>query len=233
MTTFSGERPEPEPPFASERERMVRDQLCCRGRQISHPLVLQAMASVPRHEFVPPQLRAEAYADYPLPIGYQQTISQPYIVAFMTETLDPGPEDRILEVGTGSGYQTAVLAQIVREIHTVEIVPELARSASATFQRLHILNAMVHQADGGMGWPDGAPYDGILVTCAPHRIPRPLIDQLREGGRMIVPVGDIQAGQELVLLWKHRSRVETRAILPVRFVPMTGSCPAAGPWQDD
>jgi protein-L-isoaspartate(D-aspartate) O-methyltransferase len=201
---------------------MVHDQLTSPGRHITHPLVLQAMARVPRHEFVPASFSAKAYADRPLPIGHHQTISQPYIVAFMTEALDPLPHQRILEIGTGSGYQTAVLASLVREIHTLEIVPELARSAAATLHRLGICNVTVHVNDGNLGWPDAAPYDRILVGCAPHRIPELLIDQLKVGGRMILPVGDLERGQELVVLEKHGSHIETRSVLPVRFVPMTG-----------
>lgn len=204
---------------------MVRDQLTSPNRHILHPLVLRAMARVPRHEFVPDPFSDQAYADHPLPIGHHQTISQPFIVAFMTEALDPLPHQRILEIGTGSGYQTAVLASLVREIHTLEIVPELARSAAATLQRLGIENVTVHLGDGNLGWPDAAPYDGILVACAPDHIPDPLIDQLKDGGRMILPVGDIDRGQDLVVLERHGARIETRRILPVRFVPMTGGGP--------
>lgn len=207
--------------FAAEREQMVHRQLRSPGRDIRHPLVLSAMAAVPRHEFVPANLRSEAYADHPLPIGLHQTISQPYIVALMTESLAPQTGDRVLEIGTGSGYQTAVLARIVREIHTLEILPRLAECARALLHRLGIRNAVVHEADGAHGWPEAAPYDGILVACAPRQIPRPLIEQLREGGRLVIPVGDLDSGQELLVLRKHRSRMETRSVLPVRFVPMT------------
>jgi len=212
---------------------MVLRQLISEERHITHPQILHAMASVPRHEFVPSAFESEAYADHPLPIGYNQTISQPYIVAFMTEALDPRPHQRILEIGTGSGYQTAVLAQLVQEIHSIEIVPQLARSAADTLHRLRIRNVVVHLADGSLGWPDAAPYDGILVTCAPHRIPRPLIEQLLEGGRMVIPVGDLALGQELVVLEKRGSRIETRAVLPVRFVPMTGGGLGSAPGEED
>ncbi len=215
--------------FQADREAMVRDQLTSPGRHITHPRVLSAMARIPRHEFVPAPYAAEAYADHPLPIGHHQTISQPFIVAFMTEALDPQPNHRILEIGTGSGYQTAVLASLVREIHTLEIVPELAQSATATLRRLGIRNVTVHPCDGNFGWPDAAPYDRILVGCAPNQIPSPLMDQLRDGGRMILPVGNLDQGQDLVVLEKHGSRIETRHVLPVRFVPMTGGGFAGGP----
>jgi protein-L-isoaspartate(D-aspartate) O-methyltransferase len=213
---------DPEVPFQADRAAMVHDQLTSGNRHITHPLVLRAMARIPRHAFVPAPYVDKAYADHPLPIGHRQTISQPFIVAFMTEALDPLPHQRILEIGTGSGYQTAVLASLVREVHTLEIVPELSRSAEATLHQLGVRNVSFHVADGSLGWPDAAPYDGILVACAPHRIPAPLIDQLKDGGRMILPVGDIDQGQELVVLEKHGSRVDARNVLPVRFVPMTG-----------
>ena len=203
---------------------MVQDQLRSPGRDIRNPLVLEALAQVPRHAFVPPECRAEAYADHPLPIGFEQTISQPYIVAFMTEAIDPRPGDRVLEVGTGSGYQTAVLARLVAEVHTLEIVPALARSAAATFRTLGLRNIEVHEADGSLGWPAAAPFDAIVVTCAPRIVPMALVEQLRDGGRLVVPVGNVSEGQELVLIRRTGARTVSRRLLAVRFVPMTGEC---------
>ena len=208
-----------EPDFAAARERMVVEQLA--GRDITNQFVLQAMRSVPRHEFVPKPLRGQAYADYPLPIGHGQTISQPYIVAFMTQALDPRTNDVVLEIGSGSGYQAAVLAGLVKKVCTIEIVETLARRAEADLQRLACTNVQVRAGDGYLGWPDAAPFDAILVTCAPDHIPQPLVDQLKEGGRMIIPVGRAD-DQSLYLLRKERGKVRQQAVLPVRFVPMTG-----------
>jgi protein-L-isoaspartate(D-aspartate) O-methyltransferase len=208
-------------PFAAARKRMVDEQLSAPGRDIRNPRVLAVMGKVPRHEFVPAALRAQAYEDGPLPIGYGQTISQPFIVAFMTEQLEPQPDDRVLEVGTGSGYQAAVLAELVKEVNTIEIIPELARRAEADLNRLGYTNVHVRAGDGYQGWPEAAPFDAIIVTCAPEAVPPPLIAQLKDGGRMIIPVG-ARGYQELVLLRKNGDRLETRAVLPVRFVPMTG-----------
>lgn len=207
---------------------MVRQQLEAPGRDITNRRVLEAMATVPRHEFVPAGLRAEAYADHPLPIGHGQTISQPFIVAFMTQALDPQPGDRVLEIGTGSGYQAAVLARLVRHVHTIEIVEPLARRAAADLARLGLTNVTVRAGDGHRGWPEAAPFDVIIVTCAPDAIPPALVSQLRDGGRMILPVGTPETGQDLVLLRKQGERVERTSILPVRFVPMTGR-PTRGP----
>jgi protein-L-isoaspartate(D-aspartate) O-methyltransferase len=207
--------------FTAARERMVRRQLAAPGRDITNARVLEVMGRVPRHEFVPAALRAHAYEDRPLPIGYDQTISQPFIVAFMTEKLEPKPTDRVLEIGTGSGYQAAVLAGLVSNVFTIEIVEPLARRAAADLKRLGYTNVTVRAGDGYQGWPEAAPFDAIIVTCAPEQVPQPLVDQLKEGGRMILPVGP--AGrQELYLLQKQNGRVEKRAVLPVRFVPMTG-----------
>jgi protein-L-isoaspartate(D-aspartate) O-methyltransferase len=202
------------------RHRMVAEQLIGPGRNITDPRVLAAMREVPRHEFVPPEWRREAYADHPLPIGHGQTISQPYIVAFMTEQLAPRPTDRVLEIGTGSGYQAAVLSRLVQAVYTIEIIPPLGRQARQTLNRLGYTNVFVKIGDGYQGWPEKAPFDAIIVTCAPERIPRPLVEQLKEGGRMIIPVG--YGTQELVLLQKNKGRIEQRTVLPVRFVPMTG-----------
>lgn len=207
--------------FVAARERMVRDQLSAPGRDITNARVLAVMGRVPRHEFVPDKYRAYAYDDHPLPIGYGQTISQPFIVAFMTEKLEPQPTDKVLEIGTGSGYQAAVLAELVSNVCTIEIVEPLARRAEADLKRLGYTNVIVKAGDGYLGWPEEAPFDAIIVTCAPDHVPRPLKDQLKEGGRMIVPVG--HAGyQELYVLRKKQGKVEQHAVLPVRFVPMTG-----------
>ena len=200
---------------------MLTKQLTGPGRNITNPVVLRAMESVPRHEFVPLPHRNDAYDDRPLPIGHGQTISQPYIVALMTEQLDPQPSDRILEIGTGCGYQAAVLAEVVHEVYTIEIVEPLAREATATLTRLGYQNVHVRSGDGFAGWPEKAPFDGIIVTCAPQDIPSPLIGQLKDGGRMIIPVGASQ-DQLLYLLEKQGERLTRRAVLPVRFVPMTG-----------
>ena len=227
MLTMWGPDPEsvPPPPTAAEeaafeaaRTRMVRDQIAARG--IKDDRVLQAMARVPRHEFVPASQRPRAYEDGPLPIGHGQTISQPYIVAFMTAALDPKPTDRVLEVGTGSGYQAAVLSRLVAEVYSIEIVEPLARRAEADLKRLGFLNVKVRMGDGTLGWPGAAPFDAVIVTCAPERVPRALVDQLKVGGRMIVPVGPTGGVQELYLLRKQPSGMETQAVLSVRFVPM-------------
>lgn len=210
-----------EPDHAALRRQMVQTQLAPPARDITDPRVLAAMGRVPRHEFVPANLRDEAYADRPLPIGHGQTISQPYIVAFMTEQLRPKPTDKVLEIGTGSGYQAAVLAELVAAVYSIEIVEPLARRAMADLARLGYTNVWVRAGDGYQGWPEAAPFDAIIVTCAPEHVPQPLIDQLKEGGRMIIPVGPIGA-QELYLLEKRAGAVQRRAVLPVRFVPMTG-----------
>lgn len=201
---------------------MIERQIA--GRGITNQRVLRVMGNVPRHELVPTGYRADAYADMPLPIGFGQTISQPYIVAFMTEHLDPKPTDRVLEIGTGSGYQAAVLAGLVREIYTVEIVKQLAERAKTDLQRLGYTNVHVRAGDGYKGWPGAAPFDAVIVTCAPDAVPEPLVDQLKEGGRMIIPVGS-GFDQELYLLEKKSGKVEKRAVLPVRFVPMTREKP--------
>ena len=207
--------------FSRARERMVQEQLIAPGRDITNPRVLKAMGSVPRHELVPESQRDRAYGDHPLPIGYGQTISQPYIVAFMTEQLDPQPTDRVLEVGTGSGYQAAVLSGLVAKVYSVEIVEPLARRAAGDLERLGYQNVHVRSGDGYGGWPEEAPFDAIIVTCAPERIPHPLIDQLKEGGRLIIPVGSF-GDQQLYLLEKRDGQVRQTGVLPVRFVPMTG-----------
>jgi protein-L-isoaspartate(D-aspartate) O-methyltransferase len=203
--------------FASERQRMVMEQLMQRG--IHEDRVLAAMAKVPREEFVPQNLRASSYSDGPLPIGHEQTISQPYIVAFMTEQLRPSSKDRVLEIGTGSGYQAAILAKLVADVYSIEIIEPLAKNAEATLQRLGYKNVHIQVGDGYKGWPEFAPFDAIIVTCAPDHVPQPLTEQLKEGGRMIIPVGG-QFAQELYLFEKKNGKLNESAVLPVRFVPM-------------
>jgi protein-L-isoaspartate(D-aspartate) O-methyltransferase len=226
MVTLGGSGLEAAPPpdpavelaFANARVRMVREQIMARG--VTEARVLAALSRVPRHEFVPVSLRDRAYEDGPLPIGHGQTISQPYVVAFMTEALAPKPSDRVLEIGTGSGYQAAVLAGLVAEVFSIEIVPSLAHRAEADLRRLGYVNVNVRAGNGYLGWPEAAPFDAIIVTCAPEAVPQALVDQLKVGGRMIVPVGSQAGAQELYLLKKGRAGLETRAVLPVRFVPM-------------
>lgn len=198
---------------------MVDTQIVARG--VRDPRVLAAMRKVPRHLFVEPAQRAEAYEDHPLPIPGNQTISQPYIVALMTELLQLKPSSRVLEIGTGSGYQSAVLGELAKEVYTIEIVPELARLAANRLKELGYGNVRAREGDGYRGWPEEAPFDAIIVTAAPERIPQPLVDQLAPGGVMVIPVGGFF--QELKVFRKSADgRVSERDILPVRFVPMTG-----------
>ena len=220
---FNGwfEREAPTPDFAAARERMVHEQLMGAGRDVTDTRVIEAMRMVPRHEFVPAQERLHAYEDRALAIGFEQTISQPYIVALMSEKVEPRPTDRILEIGTGSGYQAAVLAQLVKEVFTVEIIEPLARRAAADLARTGCSNVVVRLGDGAQGWPEAAPFDAIMVACAPENVPPSLADQLKNGGRLIIPVGPIDH-QKLVLLRKQGDRLEKTDVLPVRFVPMTG-----------
>jgi protein-L-isoaspartate(D-aspartate) O-methyltransferase len=204
---------------ADRRARMVETQIVARG--VRDPRVLAAVRKVPRHQFVDPAQRAQAYEDHPLPIPGNQTISQPYIVALMTELLELEPSSRVLEIGTGSGYQSAVLAELAEEVFTIEIVPELARLAASRLKGLGYGNVTVREGDGYRGWPEHAPFDGIIVTAAPERIPQPLLDQLAPGGIMVIPVGGFF--QELKVFRKSADgRVTEKDILPVRFVPMTG-----------
>ena len=203
------------------REEMVRSQLVAGG--ISNPDVLQAMSEVPRHEFVPLALRSNAYADGPLPIGHGRTISQPFVVARMTEALELSKGDTVLEIGKGSGYQAAVLGKIAREVYTIEIVPELAESAKSTLGRLGAENVHVRLGDGYLGWPEKAPFDAIIVTCAPEQVPEPLLAQLKDGGRLVIPIGKAGGIQELILLRKKNGQIHREKMLDVRFVPMTGS----------
>jgi protein-L-isoaspartate(D-aspartate) O-methyltransferase len=206
-------------PYAAERASMVRDQI--QARDVRDGAVLAALRRVPRHEFVPASVRSQAYADHPLPIGEGQTISQPYIVALMTELLHVSPGQRVLEIGTGSGYQAAVLADLGVEVYTIEIVEKLATTARALLERLGYRKVHVRAGDGYRGWPDAAPFDRIIVTAAPPQVPQPLIDQLKPGGRLVVPEGD--RDQDLVLYTKSADGTLRREkVLPVRFVPMTG-----------
>jgi protein-L-isoaspartate(D-aspartate) O-methyltransferase len=204
---------------AARRARMVESQIVARG--VRDPRVLDAMRKVPRHLFVEPSQREQAYEDHPLPIGSNQTISQPYIVALMTELLELPPKARVLEIGTGSGYQSAVLAEMGAEVWSIEIVPELARAASDALERTGYERVQVRAGDGYRGWPEHAPFDGIVVTAAPERIPEPLLDQLAPGGRMVIPVGGFF--QELKVFRKEADgSITEKDIIPVRFVPMTG-----------
>ncbi len=202
------------------RDAMVKDQIAARG--ISDPHVLAAMRAVPRHRFVPPEQTSEAYQDRPLSIGFGQTISQPYIVAFMTEALQLAPTHRVLEVGTGSGYQAAVLAELVKEVYTIEIVPELADRSRRLLHELGYENVRVVAGDGYAGLPQQAPFDRIIVTAAPDHVPQPLVDQLGVGGRMILPVGGWWR-QQLQVLTKTAAGVASEPTLDVLFVPLTRS----------
>lgn len=194
------------------------------GRPELAPRVLEALEAVPRHEFVPPELEGHAYENRALPIGEGQTISQPFIVALMTDLLDPEPTDRILEIGTGSGYQAAVLAHLVGVVRTIEIVRPLGQRAAALLERLGLDNVHVRIGDGWKGWPEKGPYDGIVITAAIAEIPPPLLDQLAVGGSLVVPRGHPGGHQELVVVRRgENGRLETREVLPVRFVPFTGS----------
>lgn len=203
--------------YQQEREQMVRTQIEARG--VTNPAVLRAMRTVPRHELVPHLAPELAYQDRPLPIGHGQTISQPYIVAHMTELVRPDSTDRALEVGTGSGYQAAVLAAIVDSVYTIEIVPELAERAAEHLDRLGYDNVVVRTGDGYAGWEEHAPFDIIVITAAPERIPPPLIEQLAEGGRMVIPVGPQGGLQQLMLVTKENGEIHKEQLAPVRFVP--------------
>ena len=203
----------------SRRERMVTNQIQLRG--MDHKPTLNAMRTVPRHLFVPINLQENAYDDRPLPIGHGQTISQPYIVAYMTSIINPKPEFKVLEIGTGSGYQAAVLSEIVDSVFTMEIVPELYQSASARISELGYDNIKIKFGDGYYGWQEHGPYDAIVVTAAAEFIPTPLIEQLKEGGKMIIPVGSPFMVQSLILVNKKKDRITTTNLMSVRFVPFT------------
>ncbi|MBI1387586.1 MAG: protein-L-isoaspartate(D-aspartate) O-methyltransferase [bacterium] len=205
--------------LAVKRAEMVRDQIVARG--IRNERVLEAMRSVPRHRFVPRGMEAAAYSDGALPIGEDQTISQPYIVALMTALIEPREDDRVLEIGTGSGYQAAVLAELVSEVYSIEILEPLARRAKRVLiDDLNYSNIHLRTGDGYRGWPEHAPYNGILVTAAPDHVPQPLKDQLAVGGRLVIPVGD--SDQKLLVIEKLENGFKQRTVIPVRFVPMTG-----------
>ncbi len=216
--------------FAVLREQMVQRDLMDSG--IRDPRVLEAMRTVPRHEFVPPPQRRLAYYDMALPIGYGQTISATFIVAYMTEQLAPQPDDKVLEIGTGSGYQAAVLSGLVREVYSIEIVKPLATQAAEKMRQLGYKNVFIKAGDGFLGWPEHAPFDKIIVTCSPEDIPQPLVDQLKEGGRMVIPLGE-RYRQTLYLLRKSQGRMEQEALRPTLFVPMTGEAESRRKVQPD
>ena len=206
-------------PEAEARDRMVRTQIAARG--IRDPRILDAMRQIPRESFVDERYRSEAYADHPLPIGDGQTVTQPYVAALMTELLEIAPSDRVLEIGTGSGYESAILSRLASRVYSIEIVPEIARKAEERLRALQCENIEFRVGDGYRGWPDAAPFDAIIVTAAPRKIPEPLLDQLAPNGRMVIPVGDFY--QELKVFSKAADgSVSERSVLPVRFVPMTG-----------
>ncbi len=208
-----------EDPFAARRERMVREQIESRG--VHNPEVLRALRSTPRHLFVPETWRDEAYADHALPIGGGQTISQPYVVGLMTELLEPGRRDCVLEIGTGSGYQAAVLSTLVAHVYTIEIVAELAQSARKRLASLGYSNVTVRQGDGYLGWPEHAPFDRILLTAAPPELPPALLSQLKPGGKLVAPVGASPFAQTLTVVDKAADgTIRQRAVAPVMFVPM-------------
>lgn len=208
--------------FAQERAQMVEVQIA--GRGVEDAKVLDAMRSVPRHRFVPEALAGSAYTDRPLPIGYGQTISQPYIVAYMTEVAQPAADDRILEIGTGSGYQAAVLGELAGKVYSIEIIPELASQAKSRLAELGYDNVEVKQGDGYWGWPEHAPYDAIVVTAAAPFVPPPLKEQLKVGGKLVIPVGPRLGGQQLIVVEKQaEDRFVTKNLIPVQFVPLTRS----------
>ncbi len=209
----------PRADWATLRNRMVEEQLV--ARDIQDQKVLAVLRRVPRHEFVLEKLRASAYSDQPLPIGHEQTISQPYIVAFMTEAVKPQKEHRVLEIGTGSGYQAAVLAELVKEVYTIELVKPLAEEATERLKRLDYKNVQVRAGDGYKGWPDKAPFDSIVVTCGADHVPAPLFEQLKPGGILIIPVGDDLSNQWLRVITKGpKGDKQEKKVMPVRFVPL-------------
>jgi protein-L-isoaspartate(D-aspartate) O-methyltransferase len=203
--------------YSRQRKLMVETQI--RDRGIRNKYLLDALMHVPRHQFVPDEYKKFSYDDRPLPIGYNQTISQPYVVAYMTEILDPDSSKRVLEIGTGSGYQAAILSRLYKEVYTIEIIEALGRNSKTIFEKEGYKNIQVKIGDGYLGWPEKSPFDAIIVTCAPDNIPSPLVDQLAEGGRMIIPVGN-SYDQVLYLLEKRNGKIKKTATLPVMFVPM-------------
>lgn len=206
-------------PFKEKREILVDQTIAKRG--VKDKAVLKAMKTVPRHLFVPEGSISRAYEDRPMGIGYGQTISQPYIVAYMTEVIQPKAGHKVLEVGTGSGYQAAVLAELVKDVYTIEIIPELGNASAATLKKLDYKNVNVKISDGYFGWPEHAPFDAIVVTAAAEFVPPPLIEQLKEGGRMIIPIGSPYMNQTLMLVEKKGAKITTKSLLPVVFVPFT------------
>jgi len=213
-------RPQDDSGFAKLRREMVASQIAARG--VRDPLVLRAMTDIPRHLFVLPDYVDQAYEDRPLPIAEGQTISQPYIVALMTQCLAVGKDDKVLEIGTGSGYQAAVLGRIAGRVFTIEIHEGLARRAAETLERLGFRNVRVRSGDGFFGWPEEAPFDAVIVTCAVPEVPPALFDQLKEGGRLVIPLGDTQTYQRLTIITKKAGKPVVKQVLDVRFVPMTG-----------
>ncbi|MBI1752698.1 MAG: protein-L-isoaspartate(D-aspartate) O-methyltransferase [Acidobacteria bacterium] len=226
MVVLGSAQPDSAPPAAfpetqatvAARARMVREQIAARG--VKDPRVLEAMGRVPRHEFLPPGRRFQAYEDGPVSIGEGQTMSQPYVVAFMSAALELKPADQVLEIGTGSGYQAAVLAELASQVFTIETVEALAWRAETDLKRLGYGRVKVRVGDGYQGWPEAAPFDAVIVTCAPEQVPEALVKQLKVGGRMIIPVGPQNGAQKLLLLRKHKAGLETKVVMPVRFVPM-------------
>jgi protein-L-isoaspartate(D-aspartate) O-methyltransferase len=213
--------------YRAQRERLVRDSMEARG--LRNQAVLKAMRETPRHEFMPQDVRRYAYEDRPVPIGYNQTISQPSLVAYMTEALDVNKQDRVLEIGTGSGYQAAILAAVAKEVYSIEIVPELAKSSAATLKRLGYQNVITREGNGYLGWPEQAPFDRIILTAAPPELPQALVDQLKPGGRLLAPVGRSPLEQQLLLVEKSKDgKVTRRPVLPVQFVPMVQKPAGAG-----
>jgi len=205
--------------FKKKREELVEQHIMQRG--IKDQAVIRSMKNVKRHLFVPENNVSNAYADRPLPIGYGQTISQPFIVAYMTEVINPKPEYKVLEIGTGSGYQAAVLAEIVKEVYTIEIIPELGNAATARLKKLGYNNINVKVSDGYFGWKEHGPYDAIIVTAAAEFIPPPLIEQLKEGGKIVIPIGSPFMNQTLMLIEKKGKKITTKSLMPVVFVPFT------------
>lgn len=217
-------------PYAAVRERLVQQRVA--GAGVTNSAVLDSIRNTPRHEFVPASQRDRAYFDMALPIGNSQTISSPFIVALMTEALDPQPTDKVLEIGTGSGYQAAVLSPLVEHVYSIEIVHDLGERAAETLQRLDYENVSTRIGDGFLGWPDAAPFDKIIVTCSPESVPTPLVEQLREGGQMIIPVGE-RYQQTLYLMTKTDGKLVRQPLRPTLFVPMTGEAEDGRQLQPD
>ena len=208
-----------EDPFRKKREEMVQQTIERRG--VADPAVLKSMRTVERHMFVPENVVPNAYDDRPLPIGYGQTISQPFIVAYMTEIINPKPQYKVLEIGTGSGYQAAVLSAVVKEVYTIEIIPDLGNAASARLKKLGYSNVNVKVADGYFGWAEHGPYDAIVVTAAAEFVPPPLVEQLKDGGKIVIPIGSPFMNQNLMLVEKKGKKITTKSLMPVAFVPFT------------